>query len=511
MKNERITGSAPIKHLLLILYSAGWAGLFVPFQTVHGQTAETGPPVSRADFAASYLRFEQAFRIASLDSAETVRVNQEFDALTLLFFSRRYDRAVRKLHELTASLGPGGEVQAATASLAVRVEPSVYVTGQDENPAPVLRIEGLYDLPESCVPIDLAAEIRIPGGSPSQKPVWRVPFRAEWEEGRFLNMELPFSIDPSTIEPGKYDLGIRMQNEYIRSGTWSVVRHDLDTVRDRNDGRIESIEIGAGPELRDALESVRARNRLLASHPSPENTAQAVLDLAVLAEEIDHEIEALRRKENPFRERKGDSWRVIPLEEQRVPVRIYAPGTGRPDAGWPLVVAFHGAGGDENMFMEGYGAGLIRTLADSGGVIVASPFTNAFAGVNGAALFDCLLEMLSTDYYLNAGRIYLIGHSMGAGVVNRLVQARPKNIAAAACLCGFRSFGETVESVPPVLVIAAELDPLAGPARIRPAAEEAAARGLPVTYRMVPGYGHTLVVARKLPEVFTWLTGHERR
>ncbi|HHS14393.1 MAG TPA: hypothetical protein ENN03_11595 [bacterium] len=511
MKNGWITGPARIKHGMWILYLAAWAGLFVLSQTVHGQTAETVPHVSRADFAASYLRFEQAFLTASLDSAETVRVNREFDALTLLFFSRSYDRAVRKLHELTSSLSSGGAIPAAAASLAVRVEPSIYVFGQDKNPAPFLRIESLYALPESFVSIDLAAEIRPPDGSPSQKPVLCVPFTAEWEEGRFINIELPFPIDPSTIEPGMHDLGIRLNTEFIRTGSWTIVRNDLDDVRERNDRRIESLRIGTEHELRDALESVSARNRLLASHPSPENTAQAVLDLALLAEAVENEIEALRRKENPFRERKGDSWRVIPFEEHRVPVRVYAPGTGRPDAGWPLLIAFHGAGGDENMFMEGYGAGLIRTLADSGGVVIASPFANAFAGVNGTALFDRLLEMLSKDYCLDMVRVYLIGHSMGAGVVNRLVQARSQKIAAAACLCGFRGFGETVESVPPVLVIAAELDPLAGPARIRPAVEEAAARDLPVTYRMVPGYGHTLVVSHKLPDVFTWLTGHEKR
>jgi predicted esterase len=465
--------------------------------------------VTRAEFSASYLRFEEALSGMTLDPGEAARVNREFDALTLLFFQKNYSRAVRKLHELTVSLGAGkvaADAVTAAMSLAVRVMPPVIVLGSGD---PDLRVESLYDWTSDTGEIDLAVEIRKREMRQNETAAVRVPFRADFRSGGSVDIELPFALDPSRLEPGMYDLGIVYEKEFIRTGSWTVVREDLDVVRERNSGRIAALHRDLKKkDLDDARASVEARNGLLSQLPSPENTAQAVLDLSALAAAVDTEIEALGRGENPYRGRRGDTWRVISDGQRRVPMRLYAPESARPDTPLPLVVAFHGAGGDENMFMEGYGAGLIRRLAETYGVLVASPFTNAFAGPGGPALFQRMLEILTAEYPLDPGRIYLLGHSMGAGVVNRLCAERPNRIAAAACLSGFQGFADSVAAIPPVLVIAAELDPLASPARIEPPAVKAAERGLPVTYRMIPGYGHTLVVARELPAVFQWLMTH---
>ena len=488
---------------LSLVFSASLLGLSLSAQAGSGSR---DPHVTRADFAASYLRFEEALSDMTLDPGEAARVNREFDALTLLFFQKNYSRAVRKLHELTVSLGTGAsaaEAGTAAASLAVRMMPPVFVLGAE---SPALRVESLYDWTSDTGKIDLAVEIRKRRMHQDETAAVRVPFRADFRAGGTVDIELPFALDPSRLGPGMYDLGIVYEKEFIRTGSWTVVKKDLDAVRDGNNRRIAALRLDPEkPDLADALASVEARNNLLSQSPSPENTAQAVLDLSALAAAVDAEIEVLGRGENPYRGRQGDTWRVISDGQRRVPMRLYAPESFRPDTPLPLVVAFHGAGGDENMFMEGYGAGLIRRLAETHGVLVASPFTNAFAGPGAPALFDRMLEILSAEYPLDSGRIYLLGHSMGAGVVNRLCAERPDKIAAAACLCGFQGFGDAVAAIPPVLVIAAELDPLAFPGRIEPIAARATERGLPVTYRMIPGYGHTLVVARELPAVFEWL------
>ena len=41
----------------------------------------------------------------------------------------------------------------------------------------------------------------------------------------------------------------------------------------------------------------------------------------------------------------------------KVPFRVFAPPTSDDGAKRPLIIALHGAGGDENMFMDAYGAG----------------------------------------------------------------------------------------------------------------------------------------------------------
>ncbi len=543
---------------MAIIAACVWAGAAGASGGIEASDAKDASPgaqagnaaITRTDFAAAYLRFELAMLEASIDGVpgaalgaeETARVNREFDAVTLLFFSRDYAPAIRRLNELTASLRREKEVSAArnaknaAASLAVRVTPQVYAfekapaaegSERDGGAAPApslsLRVESIYpfsgDRPDKDA---LAVEFRRPAAGMAfatsgktgrtERPVARLPFRAEFAADGTLSLELPFEVDRARFVPGIYDVGIAAGDAFIRTGTWTVVRESLDAVRERNEARLAALRIDpASPEqegggLDDAFESVKARNGLLADSLSPDNTAQAVLDLAGLAAQVEAEIEALARGVDPFRTRSGDTWRVVRLGDRRAPVRVYAPKAAATSTEpVPLVVAFHGAGGDENMFMEGYGAGLINRLAEEYGVIVASPYSNMFVGAHGPALFDRMLAVLSAEYPVDGRRVYLIGHSMGASVVSRLAAARAEKIAAGVCLAGFTGFGESAEKTPPVLVIAAELDPLAAPSRIEPVVRRAANRGLPVEYRIVEGYGHTLVVARELPAVFEWL------
>jgi dienelactone hydrolase len=116
---------------------------------------------------------------------------------------------------------------------------------------------------------------------------------------------------------------------------------------------------------------------------------------------------------------------------------------------------------------------------------------------------------LATTYNIDADRIYVVGHSMGGGAVNNLINSRPTQIAAAAALCGFRQLTTSKDDTPPTLVVAAELDPLAKPERVEPGAQKAIDEGLPVEYKLVENYGHTLVVGDIMHETIEWLlTAH---
>ncbi|MCU0252627.1 MAG: hypothetical protein MUE61_20750, partial [Vicinamibacterales bacterium] len=154
---------------------------------------------------------------------------------------------------------------------------------------------------------------------------------------------------------------------------------------------------------------------------------------------------------------------------------------------------------------EAYGAGLIKRLADEKGLLVVSPRTSAYVGTANASTFGEFLDGLALDYPVDRARIYLVGHSMGGTAAGALAGLLPDQIARAACLNGFSGFVEGATKVPPVLVIASELDRIAVPSRIEATVERAKAAGLPVEYRLLKNYGHTLAVTKVLPDVVDWL------
>lgn len=169
----------------------------------------------------------------------------------------------------------------------------------------------------------------------------------------------------------------------------------------------------------------------------------------------------------------------------------------------PLIVALHGAGGDERMFMAGYGAGVITRLAREQGFAVVSPLTTAIAGR--PERLEALIEAAAARIPIDRSRIYLVGHSMGAGAAWGLARQRPDLLAAVACIAGPCGAGA---GGPPLLVVAAEVDPLGAPARLEATATAAREAGQRVEYRLAEGWGHTLVVGEVLPTVIAWLLAH---
>ena len=164
-----------------------------------------------------------------------------------------------------------------------------------------------------------------------------------------------------------------------------------------------------------------ARADLLALPFDAENTAQALMEPAALLAQVRQEAADLARGRNPFAGRKGDYWRVFKTGDRTIPVRVFCPAGVDASKPLPLIVAFHGSGGDENMFMDGYGAGLIKKLAAERKAVLATPRTEPFAGAGGAEAFDDLLRAVGADYPIDPKRVFVLGHSMGGMTTNALL------------------------------------------------------------------------------------------
>lgn len=214
----------------------------------------------------------------------------------------------------------------------------------------------------------------------------------------------------------------------------------------------------------------------------------------------------IARGRNPYTNRRGDIWRPFFIDDQPAPMRLFCPEAREPpEAGWPLVIALHGAGGNEHMFFAAYGVGRIKQLAEQHGFVVACPQVSPLAAQ--PLIFDALVDSIALDYPIDRSRIYLVGHSMGAAVAQAWSKGRHDKIAASALIAGAGRLSPR-DKLPPTLVIAPELDGLIAAKSIIDNAERAAAAGVKVEVREIKDYGHTLVVGHVLPEVIEWLLKH---
>ena len=265
-------------------------------------------------------------------------------------------------------------------------------------------------------------------------------------------------------------------------------------------GRIQS----KGPAFDQALASARARAALLRSKPSPDDLAQFLADRPALATELDREIGALQRGDDPYRRHTGDLWRVVRIGKDDLPVRLYAPVQAASDKPLPLVIALHGARGDENMFLDGYGLGRIRKLADEQGFLLVCPRASAKLT---AESVQALVAALELDYAIDTQRIGLLGHSMGAGLAATLAAATPERYCALACFSGGPRGSS--ERLPPTWIRVGAIDQLADPAGLEAIAKELRARELALDFQILPDLGHTLIVGEHLDGAISWLLGHK--
>ncbi|WP_396215161.1 serine aminopeptidase domain-containing protein [Gemmatimonas sp.] len=254
--------------------------------------------------------------------------------------------------------------------------------------------------------------------------------------------------------------------------------------------------------LAQPIASARARAALLVDTVSAERSAEFLTDPAALARAVTAEVSTLEKGRNPYARAVGDLWRSYRgASGAAVPMRVIAPKAAASRA-VGVLIALHGAGGDENMFAMGYGQGIAARLARENNLLFVSLATTPF--MSSAVNFDSLTAVLGRDYQLDATRIYVIGHSMGAGAAARLAQERPQALAAVVCLAGGSAV--TAAGAPPILFIGAQLDPVIPAARVK-AAAAATPSG---TYEERANEGHTLMVRGGVLRSVPWLLQHTR-
>lgn len=240
---------------------------------------------------------------------------------------------------------------------------------------------------------------------------------------------------------------------------------------------------------------------------------------------------AAKAGKDPFATRTGDFKRHYVLESagEIMPYRMYVPTTYNGSRAYPLIIALHGVTRTEDWFFDSNDRAF-APLAERHGYIVASPFGYRTDGSYGWGVGNApadpdtrrlqerseadvmrVLALVKQMYKIDESRIYLVGHSMGAGGTWKIAAKYPDIWAAVAPIAGGGD-PATLERLKhvPVIVVHGDADNTVNVQGSRNMVARAKTLGMDVEYIEVAGGSHDGVVGPNYPAIFSFLDKHHK-
>jgi predicted esterase len=224
---------------------------------------------------------------------------------------------------------------------------------------------------------------------------------------------------------------------------------------------------------------------------------------------------------DPFAGRTGDFKRHYLLKEagEIMPYRLYIPPAYDGTKAYPMVLALHGLGGNEDgMFGQNY---LALPEAEKRGYILVSPLGYRIDGGYGRAATKAgalseadvmqVLARVRRDYKIDDSRIYLMGHSMG-GFGTWVLGPKYSTIWAAMAPISGGGQPASLEKIKdiPEIVIHGDADTTVPVGSSRMMVEAAKKLGIEIKYIEVPGGSHTNVAAPNMSAIFDFFDAHRK-
>jgi predicted esterase len=228
-------------------------------------------------------------------------------------------------------------------------------------------------------------------------------------------------------------------------------------------------------------------------------------------------LEGLGKDRDPLASRRGDFKKAYRSEADDTlqPYRVFVPTGYDASKAFPLIVALHGMGGDENSYFDGYGNGAFKVEAERRGYLVACPkgrqSASMYIGTAEKDVFDVIAQVRGA-YKVDPDRIYLTGHSMGGYGTWSFAMAHPDLFAAIAPVSGGGNPGGLGKIAHvPELVVHGDNDKTVSVEQSRRMVAAAKEQGIELKYVEIPGGDHVSVALRTFKDVFDWFDAHRRQ
>ncbi|WP_020468937.1 alpha/beta hydrolase [Zavarzinella formosa] len=215
------------------------------------------------------------------------------------------------------------------------------------------------------------------------------------------------------------------------------------------------------------------------------------------------EAEQLIESKEPFYAlgHSGEHWLALPTEKATSFVRIRLPVSMTKESPVPVVFALHGMGGSENMFFDAYGNGIVPRMAFERGWLIVATRVNGMFGPTPNV--PAILDQLAERYPIDRKRVFLVGHSMGAGHVTALAQQTPERFTGVAALGGGGKIDkpEAVKDLPFFIGCGKQDIALKGAKQLN---DSLTAAKTPVTFKEYEDIEHLAIVQEAAKDVFAF-------
>jgi predicted esterase len=321
------------------------------------------------------------------------------------------------------------------------------------------------------------------------------------------NYRIVVRLKPETGEPITKAVAVRIERGLQAKFVAAKVRAAKIEAKLKASGRESLLAVLPTVEYRISLFDLAAASQL-----SPDR-----IKFDQELKEANAMLDELESGRDPLAARRGDFRKAYrsKVDNTLQPYRIFVPSSYDGSKPFPLIVALHGMGGDENSYFDLYANGAFKLEAEQRGYIVVCPKgrqpASMYLGAAEQDVMDVIAEV-RRDYRIDPDRIYMTGHSMGGFGTWSIAMNHPDLFAAIAPVAGGGDPSSMAKIAHiPQLVIHGDDDKTVSVERSRQMVAAAKRVGAEVRYLEIPKGDHITVAARTFKDVFDWFDSHRRK